>query len=277
MIFINIALAQASYVPLAPLPGIAAGQAVPPLSQYLNIVFSLGISVAAGLAVLMIVIGGIQYMSTDAVGGKEDAKGRITSALWGLLLALCSYLILYTINPDLLNTSLTSMGTIGASGIIPLTPVAGSPDQYGYVGDTSGSSAAFQNAAQNFSSTNYNGQTITANNIALDTDGTGLPGFSEGGTHQAVTSYTSGGQSLNAMTDDYVAVPTSAGIPPGTPILITDNTTGQTLQAIAGDNGATGWGEMSVHAAQTLGLWSPGMGNSINQSHNITYTVGTQQ
>jgi len=119
-LLVNTAYAQ-GYQPLAPLPGIAAGQAVPPLSQYLNIVFSLGISVAAGLAVLMIVIGGIQYMSTDAVGGKEDAKGRITSALWGLLLALCSYLILYTINPDLLNTSLTSMGTIGASGVAPST------------------------------------------------------------------------------------------------------------------------------------------------------------
>jgi hypothetical protein len=55
----------------------------------------------------MIVIGGLQYLSTDAVSGKNDGRARITQALQGLLLALLSYLILNTINPQILNTELT--------------------------------------------------------------------------------------------------------------------------------------------------------------------------
>jgi|GEM_PF-1789181 len=59
-----------------------------------------GVGLVAIIAVIMLVIGGVQYM----VAGEKDpssAKERIRNAIWGLILALCSYLILYTINPDL--------------------------------------------------------------------------------------------------------------------------------------------------------------------------------
>ncbi len=61
-------------------------------------VWSVGL--VAIIAVIMLVIGGVQYM----VAGEKDpssAKERIRNAIWGLILALTSYLILYTINPDL--------------------------------------------------------------------------------------------------------------------------------------------------------------------------------
>ncbi|MEI7777176.1 MAG: pilin [bacterium] len=104
------------YQPLAQIP--ALGDNIDPtnLSTYLQHLFEIGIGVAAGLAVIMIVIGGIEYMSTDAIGGKEEGKDRITSALWGLLLALVAWLILNTINPALLNMNL-QVGEGGASGI----------------------------------------------------------------------------------------------------------------------------------------------------------------
>lgn len=98
---------SSNYVPLAPLPGYTdQGSNGGNLSSYLNNMFKLGIAIATGLAVIMIIIGGIQYVSTDAVGGKSEGKDRITSALWGLLLALAAYIILQTINPALLCTSL---------------------------------------------------------------------------------------------------------------------------------------------------------------------------
>jgi len=121
-----------NYVPLATgviLPTTSTGQSLGP---YLERMFEIGISVAAALAVIMIIVGGIQYMSSDAIGGKEEGKERITSAIWGLLLALVSFLILNTINPNLVSTSIT----------IPLSqdqnvasPSATTPDVPSYVID----------------------------------------------------------------------------------------------------------------------------------------------
>ena len=71
------------------------------IEVYLQNIFTFGIALAGGLAVIRIVIAGIMYMLTDMVTKKEDAKDMIWSAIQGLLLALCSYVILYTINPEL--------------------------------------------------------------------------------------------------------------------------------------------------------------------------------
>ncbi len=107
------------YVPLAPI-----GQYVPAqnatggnLSGYINNMYKLGIGIATALAVLMLMWGGITYMTTDAIGGKEEAKEKINNAFLGLFIALASYLILKTINPDLLNTNLDSkIQTVNAPG-----------------------------------------------------------------------------------------------------------------------------------------------------------------
>ena len=64
--------------------------------------FMFGISIAAFLAVLMIAIGGIQYMSTDAVSGKTEGKERIQYAVMGLLLVFFSWILLKQINPEIL-------------------------------------------------------------------------------------------------------------------------------------------------------------------------------
>lgn len=68
--------------------------------------FQLLIGIAAALAVIMIVIGGIEYMSTDAISGKSDGRKKIENALWGLALAISSYLILSTIDPYFLNSDI---------------------------------------------------------------------------------------------------------------------------------------------------------------------------
>jgi hypothetical protein len=54
----------------------------------------------------MILLGGVQYMTSEAMGSKEAGKEKIKNALWGLRLAIISWLILSTINPDLLNISI---------------------------------------------------------------------------------------------------------------------------------------------------------------------------
>lgn len=93
------------YTPLSPLPHTtqgAIGKETTNINLYLLGMFKLLIGVAGVLAVIMIVIGGIQYMSTDAISGKLDGKGKIQQAIGGLLLAVLSYLLLQTINPNLL-------------------------------------------------------------------------------------------------------------------------------------------------------------------------------
>ena len=95
---------------------------------YIEGLFTLIIGIAGVLAVVKIIFGGIQYMSTEAIGGKSDARGTIENALWGLLLAISAWLILFTINPDLVNLDLKipvqeikSPTTIPGSGQIPGT------------------------------------------------------------------------------------------------------------------------------------------------------------
>lgn len=78
----------------------------PNLSSFLSQVFSFGLAIASALAVIMIVWGGVQIMLSDSVFNKEEGKNKIWGAIWGLLLALVSWLILYIINPDILNFKL---------------------------------------------------------------------------------------------------------------------------------------------------------------------------
>jgi len=71
--------------------------------SYFENIYDLGLGIAGVLAVLMIVIAGVKYMTTEAVGSKQDAKEQIQAALLGLLLALASYLILQTIDEGLVS------------------------------------------------------------------------------------------------------------------------------------------------------------------------------
>lgn len=64
------------------------------MSGIVSVIFVL----AAGIAVVLLVIGGIQYMTSG--GDKvavEAARGRITSAVVGLAITLGAYLIVWTI------------------------------------------------------------------------------------------------------------------------------------------------------------------------------------
>ncbi len=141
-----IALAQ-SYVPLAPISNYVTNpvdiSSSNSLSQYLNSMYALGIALCSALAVLMIVVGGIEYMSSDAMGKKTEGQDRINAALLGLLVALGSYVILKFVDPRLIGSNLnitsvlvtpipiqvTNVGyNVGASGSDGTSPGDGSGD-----------------------------------------------------------------------------------------------------------------------------------------------------
>lgn len=97
------------YVPLAPIPNTTiteAGKTTTSLPTYLTGLYKSGIAAAGILAVLMLVWGGFQYMTTEAVSGKSESKGIIMNVIWGLATVLASYLLLYTINPRLVDIGL---------------------------------------------------------------------------------------------------------------------------------------------------------------------------
>jgi len=101
-------LAEAGYHPLQALPGIVVAEEGVTGVDYIIGIFTLLVGATTILAVIWIVLGGIQYMSTDAWSGKSGGKEKIKNALLGLLLAGASWLILNTINPDILKIRLTS-------------------------------------------------------------------------------------------------------------------------------------------------------------------------
>jgi len=79
-----------------------SGESVADPKEYAANLYRIGLGLAAVLAVIMIVWGGIEYIASAAnPSSKEDAKKRIWSAIGGLLLALLSVLILQTIDPAL--------------------------------------------------------------------------------------------------------------------------------------------------------------------------------
>jgi len=103
-----------TYQPLALLPGLDTldfSTDSCPLGNYLNIMIKIIIGLVAVIAMVMIVMGGLEYMTSELISSKESGKGKIINAIVGLLIALASYLILNTLNPNLLNLCLDGIPT----------------------------------------------------------------------------------------------------------------------------------------------------------------------
>ncbi len=94
------------------------------LSDYLEWLYVFAISITGIAAVVTIAIGGVQYIISYGNPGKmTSAKDNITNALLGLLLAVSAWLILYTINPDLVKNGLTIPDIERPIPSVPPTPL----------------------------------------------------------------------------------------------------------------------------------------------------------
>jgi hypothetical protein len=117
------------------------------LSGFFKTLFNLSITIGALLAVLMIAWSGWQYMTTDIIKMKGDAKTRIQNALLGLLMLLATVLILRQINPDLVslriltNTGTAANATQQTTTPSPFTPGSLMTEPVGFCVDTVGSTA----------------------------------------------------------------------------------------------------------------------------------------
>jgi len=110
---------NSSYCSLTTIPGAFDPKTgVNPVNVIKNI-YGISIGIGAILAVVMIIWAGVEYATTEAITGKSAAKERWQGALFGLVLLLASYIILRTINIDLVNINLdlgTPVGCRDASG-----------------------------------------------------------------------------------------------------------------------------------------------------------------
>lgn len=122
LVFVSFAADGIKYNVLAPFPGdpnkIDAARSVSTFSGYLSGAIPFILRLAAVFAVVQIVIGGFQWALSEAVGNIQDAKDRMTQAIIGLVLAMTSYLILNSINPELVTLKI---------GIKPISQVVNIP------------------------------------------------------------------------------------------------------------------------------------------------------
>jgi hypothetical protein len=96
------------------------------LTAFFNAFFKTALVVGAMLAVLRIGYAGFIYMTTDSFGSKGNAKQIIQDAVLGLLLLLSVWLILYQINPNILNLDILQVPRSTPAGGQPLpgsTPI----------------------------------------------------------------------------------------------------------------------------------------------------------
>ena len=76
---------------------------IPFLSQYISAVYNYMVGIVAIVAAIMIVYGGFLYIVGSSGAKVQQGKTIIVDAVMGLLLVLGAYIILSTINPDLIN------------------------------------------------------------------------------------------------------------------------------------------------------------------------------
>jgi len=104
-LLITPALAQTNqtggYNLITNIPGVGE---ITDISDYIKVLYLFGLAIVGVIAMLFIIIGGIRYMTAAGnEAGITEAKGQITSAILGLVLVLTSWLILHTVNPELVS------------------------------------------------------------------------------------------------------------------------------------------------------------------------------
>jgi hypothetical protein len=111
--------AEANFTPQVSIgDGFEKGEAtVPSIAKYIQAIYNYAIGIVGILAAVVLMFGGVRWMmaggSPDKIG---DAKAWIGASISGLILALASYMILNTINPDLVSFKEIAPPLISARG-----------------------------------------------------------------------------------------------------------------------------------------------------------------
>ncbi len=100
------------------------------IASMINKIYIYALSIAGVLAIVMIVYGGISYALDPGNAAKQgEAKEIMQSAIWGIVLLAGAYVILKTINPDLVQLKDLPLDKIQLSTL----DLGGVPTDIGYV------------------------------------------------------------------------------------------------------------------------------------------------
>ena len=103
------------------------------IGDYVCYLFSLGTSLAVSLAVLAVATGGVYYLISYSRGKfTSEAKEWIKSGILGLLIILCSSLIIYTINPNLASCKIGKLPKVDLNPTDLSSSSSGSVDVVNY-------------------------------------------------------------------------------------------------------------------------------------------------
>lgn len=95
------------FVPLTHFPQIQSLAQSQGFGDFVNTLYKICIGAGAVLAVIMIMVAGVQFMtSRGSVSSNEKAKSHIQNALLGLLLVLAPTIVFGIINPEILHLNL---------------------------------------------------------------------------------------------------------------------------------------------------------------------------
>ncbi len=109
----SIVFAEMSYEPMEEIPGTEGTDAIKTFPSYVEAVYKFAIWSVGVSALLMITIGGFFYFFAAGNTSKmQTGKKIIADALFGLIAVMVAWLILNTINPDLVTIDIDSIEDI---------------------------------------------------------------------------------------------------------------------------------------------------------------------
>ncbi len=111
--------------------------------------YKIALGVVGGAALGVLVYGAVLWTVSGAISSKQDAMEWIWAAIWGIVLLLAAYLILNTINPDLINLKnpilpKASAGNIDISKYSNSSGIASASYNEIYAGGSSGGGGAIR-------------------------------------------------------------------------------------------------------------------------------------
>ena len=120
--FPDLTMAAFQYAPMETIPGSTAPK---DFCEYIQAVYKFGIWTVGIAAMFMIMFGGYAYiLSAGNNASMQKAKGFIFDALIGMTIALTAYLLLYIINPELLEIKIFCEPATTPPGPTQITPSA---------------------------------------------------------------------------------------------------------------------------------------------------------
>ncbi len=102
------------------------------LADYIAGVYKYLIGIATTIAIVMIMVSGLEWtfsggsiMGADSKASTSRAKTRIRNAVTGLVLLMSAYLILFTVNPNLLRLEMPELDIIKRKDLVAIVESAG--------------------------------------------------------------------------------------------------------------------------------------------------------